>query len=110
MADFTAPTISILQPLIKKPTLKPALLQKPPFRFLHDIVTNLQASPSAFPPPSLFPAELLNSELVKEKEQKLAFLQRLITIVAAVNGAAVDVNAGKIIAGVEPEKTNDLLK
>ena len=110
MADFTASTISALQPLIKKPTLKPALLQKPPFRFLHDIVTNLQSSPSAFPPVSLFSPEQLNSELVKEKEQKLAFLQQLINIVAAVNGAPVDVSAGKIIAGMEAEKTNELLR
>ena len=110
MADFTAETISVLQPLIKKPTLKPALLQKPPFRFLHDVVTNLQSSPSAFPPPSLFSPDQLNSELVKEKEQKLAFLQRLIAIVAAVNGSPVDVNPGKIIAGLEAEKTNDLLR
>ena len=110
MADFTAETISVLQPLIKKPTLKPALLQKPPFRFLHDIVTNLQSSPSAFPPSSLFSPELLSSELVKEKEQKLAFLQRLIAIVAAVVGAPVDVNPGKVIAGLEAEKTNDLLR
>ena len=110
MADFTVDTIAVFQPLIKKPTLKPGLLQKPPFRFLHDIVTNLQSSPSAFPPPSLFSPALLNSEQVKEKEQKLAFLQRLIAIVAAVNGSPVDVNAGKIIAGLEPEKTNELLR
>ena len=110
MADFTAETITLLQPLIKKPTLKQALLQKPPFRFLHDIVTNLQASPSAFPPASLFAADQLNSEQVKEKEQKIAFLQRVLQVVTAVNGSPVDVNVGKIIAGLEPEKTNDFLR
>ena len=110
MADYTAATIAALQPLIKKPTLKPALLQKPPFRFLHDIVTNLQSSPTPFPPPQLFAADQLVSENVKEKEQKLAWLARVVEAVEAVNGAKVDVSAAKIIAGVEPEKTNVLLQ
>ena len=110
MADYTAATIAALQPLIKKPTLKPALLQKPPFRFLHDIITNLQSSSAAFPPAQLFPADQLSSENVKEKEQKVAFLARVVEAVEAVNGGKVDVSTAKIIAGLEPEKTNVLLQ
>ena len=111
MADFTAATIAVLQPLIKKPTLKPALLQKPPFRFLHDIITNLQSSPTPFPPAQLFASDQLVSENVASKEQKIAFLSRVVEVVEAVlGGGKLDVSAAKIIAGLEAEKTNVMLQ
>ena len=47
---------------------------------------------------------------MKEKEQKLAFLNRLQAAVQLAIGREIDVNSTKIIAGLEPEKTNALLQ
>jgi len=108
MGDYWDITIASLQPLISRPTLKPQLLQKPPFRFLHDIVTNCLAN-TGFPA-GLFGDEHLKSENVKDKDQKLYFLSRLQSAVELSVGHGIDVQPNKITAGLEAEKTNALLQ
>lgn len=106
--SFATATIDLLQPLITKPTLKEKLLEKPPFRFLHDIITNLIQN-TGFPN-GLFAEDQLNSENVKEKEQKLDFLNRLFSCIQLANNRPFDCSSMKVIAGLEPEKTNAMLQ
>ncbi|KAM0736071.1 TRAF3-interacting protein 1 [Formica fusca] len=92
----------------KKPPLTEKLLRKPPFRFLHDIITAIIKETGFLK--GLFTDEELNSDNIKDKEAKLAFLTKLIDVVKLISGANLTVRASKIISGQEPTKTNELLQ
>lgn len=76
-------------------------------RFIHDIVTST-LNASGFPD-GLYNEKELLSENVKSKESKIRFLNELISLVGICEGQNVDVSAAKIVAGLEPIKTNHLL-
>ena len=110
-----AATQDALQPLFAKPRLTSKLLAKPPFRFLHDIVTaTLRAT--GFPPDGYFIPRELDASCLKDagKAAKVAFLDKLIRLVAVGCGAGAEAaedmaSATKIVAGLEPRRTNALL-
>ena len=68
-----------VQPLFQKPKLTDKLLARPPFRFLHDVVTSLLASTNF--PSGLYNESELNSDNVQEKQAKIVFLEKLINCV-----------------------------
>lgn len=107
LEELMAITQAELGALITKPKLTEKLLAKPPFRFIHDIVSALTAA-TGFAE-GVFQGEELDAHALTEKPQKMAYLEKLINAVAAVNGEPVDVRAGKIVAGLEAENTNMLL-
>jgi TRAF3-interacting protein 1 len=73
MADFWLPTQDVLQgadnPLVKKPKLTDKLLSKPPFRFLHDVISEVQRN-TGFAP-GLFTDDELVADNVKDKDSKV---------------------------------------
>lgn len=101
-------TQDLLGKYFKKPPLTEKLLRKPPFRFLHDIITAIIKETGFLK--GLFSEEELNSDNIKDKEAKLAFLTKLIDVVKLISGANLMVRASKIISGQEPTKTNELLQ
>ncbi|EDO43818.1 predicted protein [Nematostella vectensis] len=107
-ASIAKKTQDTLGKVIKKPPLTDKLLSKPPFRFLHDIITEVIKNTGFLK--GLYSADELNSANVKEKDAKIAFLQKAIDVVAIVSGASLSVRPSKIVAGHEPEKTNEFLQ
>ncbi|KAF1328674.1 Traf3-interacting protein, partial [Globisporangium splendens] len=98
----------LLQPLIAKPKLADKLLMKPPFRFLHDIFTAL-TNATGFAK-GLYNDFELNSANMKEKNQKITYLDKMVARVGLCLGKDVDVRSAKIVAGLEPENTNIFLQ
>jgi TRAF3-interacting protein 1 len=101
-------TMQLVQPLIAKPRLTDKLLGKPPMRFIHDVVMGVVASTGwgagLYSPPEC------DADNVKEKEAKLAWLDKLVDAVGLHLHTHCSARPGKIIAGLEPERTNELLQ
>ncbi|KAJ1444969.1 microtubule-binding protein MIP-T3-domain-containing protein [Pelagophyceae sp. CCMP2097] len=108
LEELIAQTQAVLQPLIERPVLKEKLLSKPPFRFLHDVITAVTKA-TGFAE-GLYGPEELDAAAIGGKEQKLAYLAKIISCVGICKGSAVDVRAPKVVAGLEPEGTNLLLQ
>ncbi|KAH1000775.1 hypothetical protein HUJ04_013067 [Dendroctonus ponderosae] len=107
-AENVAKTQKYLGKYVKKPILSEKLLKKPPFRFLHDIIKCVIKETGFLS--GLFSDDELNSEKVKEKEAKVAFLTKLIEAVKAVSKVDLKVRPSKVVAGLEPTETNVLLQ
>lgn len=74
--EFTNKTIEILSKHINKPPLTAKLLSKPPFRYLHDLVSELINTSGTCK--GLYNEFESNSDNVKDKEGKVLYLQKLI--------------------------------
>ncbi|XP_049877818.1 TRAF3-interacting protein 1 [Pectinophora gossypiella] len=107
-ADVIKATQNALGKYVKRPPLTEKLLKKPPFRFLHDIVTTVLKTTGFFE--GLFEEDELISENVKDREGKITFLTKVISVVATTTGKTIPAKPTKIVAGQEPEKTNELLQ
>jgi TRAF3-interacting protein 1 len=101
-------TQELLQPLFPKPKLTDKLLGKPPFRFLHDVFMAVQRS-TGFGN-GLYNAAESDGESVKEKGPKMEWLQKLIDCVGIHLSTHVAASTLAIVAGQEPERTNEMLQ
>ena len=84
------------------------LLNKPPFRYLHDIFTATMKE-TGFAE-GLYEGEELNSKSFEDKESKLAWLVKLITLVEMMVGDKIDIKPSIVLAGQAADKTNVILQ
>ncbi|XP_031415951.1 TRAF3-interacting protein 1 isoform X2 [Clupea harengus] len=101
-------TQDTLGKVIKKPPLTEKLLNKPPFRYLHDILSEVIRTTGFLK--GLYAEAEMKSDNVKEKDSKILFLQKAIDVVMLVSGEPLSAKPARIVAGHEPEKTNELLQ
>ncbi|XP_029967723.1 TRAF3-interacting protein 1 isoform X2 [Salarias fasciatus] len=101
-------TQDTLGKVIKKTPLTEKLLSKPPFRYLHDIISEVIRTTGFLK--GLYEENEMKSDSVKDKESKIAFLQKAIDVVMLVSGEPLAAKPARIVAGHEPEKTNELLQ
>ncbi|XP_012866242.1 PREDICTED: TRAF3-interacting protein 1 isoform X5 [Dipodomys ordii] len=52
----------------------------------------------------------MKSDNVKDKDAKISFLQKAIDVVVMVSGEPLSVKPARIVMGIEPERTNELLQ
>ncbi|VDK49699.1 unnamed protein product [Anisakis simplex] len=103
----TERTRQLFSTLIQKPPLTDHLLQRPPFKFILDII-NATIQNTGFLQDTFSSSEL-DSSTMKDKTVKVEFLQKLI-VALNNDGSLKSVKASKIVAGKEPELTNLLLQ
>eukprot|EP00435_Cladocopium_sp_Y103_P006428 s2598_g2.t1 len=106
--EYVAGTIATIGSLITKPKMTEKYLKKPPFRFLHDIV--MEVTKKTTFGQGLFTPEECDSGNLSDKQAKLDFLNKAISVTCFALGESIDVSANKIVAGLEPEKTNAWLQ
>ncbi|XP_054908933.1 TRAF3-interacting protein 1 isoform X2 [Poeciliopsis prolifica] len=101
-------TQDTLGKVIKKPPLTEKLLSRPPFRYLHDIFSEVIRTTGFMK--GLYEENEMKSDSVKDKDSKMAYLQKAIDVVMLVSGEPLAAKPARIVAGHEPEKTNELLQ
>ncbi|XP_050567584.1 TRAF3-interacting protein 1 isoform X4 [Cygnus atratus] len=94
--------------VIRRPPLTDRLLSRPPFRYLHDVITEVIRVTGFMK--GLYTDFELKSDNVKDKDAKISFLQKAIDAVVMVTGEPLAVKPARVVAGHEPEKTNEFLQ
>eukprot|EP00957_Ditylum_brightwellii_P145919 11111984-Ditylum_brightwellii.AAC.1 len=95
--------------IVTKPKCSDKLLGKPPFRFLHDLVIAVGKA-TQYGLENIFSQEEMDSSNVKDKQSKMKFLEKIIKDVEKKLGLDIQAKPGKIVAGLEADKTCHLLQ
>ena len=80
--EFWKPTAQMFSSLFTKPKMSDKLLQKPPFRYIFDII-NETANQTGFSK-GLYSSEELDVNYYQNKENKIIYLKKAIDLVKAI--------------------------
>jgi TRAF3-interacting protein 1 len=108
LATLIPVTQELVVAIITKPRMTEKLLTRPPFRFLHDVLMQINSSTHFID--GLYSGDELSSTCIIEKEAEISFLTKIITFIENCTNGQVPCKALKIVAGLEPEGTNILLQ
>ncbi len=97
LAELIKETKTSLHGLFNRPRLTDKLLSKPPFRFLHDLVSAI-TSATGFAE-GLYNEAELDTTTITDKTSKIVYLEKLILLVGICSGKAINVHPSKILAG-----------
>ena len=101
-------TQEMLGSLITKPKLADKLLNKPPFRFLFDVIMEVKKV-SGFGE-GLYTAGEHDSSSFADKNGKMQYLEKMIRLVGVQLNTIVEARAAKIVAGLDANLTNSFLQ
>ena len=102
------PTAQMYEQIFDKPKMTEKLLSKPPFRYLHDIFLATMAA-TGFGN-GIYTEEEMDSKANHEKDAKISILSKMITLTEMMIGEKMDVKPSKVVAGLEPDRTNYFLQ
>ena len=105
MDDLIPQVQSSLGSLFKKPKCSEKLLNKPPFRFLHDVVMATASAVDTGFAQGLYTDSESDSSQISDKAGKVSFLDKILLLVGVCEGEEMDVRAAKVVAGLEAEST-----
>ncbi len=93
--------------MFDKPKMTEKLLSRPPFRYIHDIISATIEKTGWGN--GLLVGEEGNSKAIEDKDQKIFILQKVLDLTQMCLQEEIDVRAIKIVAGQECENTNVFL-
>lgn len=101
--------------LFEKPKMAQKLLEKPPFKYLFDIIAETTKVTGLNYPyvgyaKGLYSAEESDAAFHDSKERKIAYLGKIISLTQLMLKEEIQAKPQKIVSGMEPELTNLMLQ
>ena len=106
--EAVARTQKELGAIISAPPLTGALLRRPPFRFMHDVVSAVTAA-TGFAE-GLFAGDELDAAALTERNARLDFIAKIVGRVEEESGIELAVSALGVITGKDAATTNTFLQ